>query len=227
MVKDSSTLNKAYEIKKFLTKEEVFEYSYSLLNNLKYTKEKPIVIVPGGTSPRDFFKLLLTKNYDWTQIEFLLSDERLVDINSSKSNFRQINDLFLNKLDHDRRPNLFPKMDKLKTIDKKEILFYMNKRYENLPTISIAFLGIGDDGHTASIFGDDKFDKKKTPFFLTKRLVEKFSRISISTNYLCSAKKIVFFLIGKKKKRLLEMIGKNEIDIPVNEIINNAKLKQI
>ena len=73
--------------------------------------------------------------------------------------------------------------------------------------------------------GKQKFDNKKTPFFLTKRLVEKFSRISISTNFLCSAKKIVFFLIGKKKKRLLKMIGKNEIDIPVNEIIKNAKGK--
>ena len=88
-----------------------------------------------------------------------------------------------------------------------------------------AFLGIGVDGHIASIFKEDMFNLNSAPFFLTKRKEEKFSRISISKDYLCSAKKIVFFLIGEKKQKLLRMIGKNEIDLPVNEIIKNAKGK--
>ena len=225
MIQDPSNLNCIFELKKFQTTKELFEYSYSLFDNLIYSKDQSIVIMPGGTSPRDFFKLLLTKNFDWTQIEFVLSDERLVNVNNSKSNFRQINELFLNKLSLNKRPRLFPEMNKFKTLHKNKILSCLNKKYGKLPPISIAFLGIGVDGHIASIFKEDMFNLNSAPFFLTKRKEEKFSRLSISKNYLCSAKKIVFFLIGEKKQKLLRMIGKNKIDLPVNEIIKNAKGK--
>ena len=182
-------------------------------------------MVPGGTSPRDFFKLLLTKNFDWTQIEMVLSDERLVNINHPKSNFRQVKRLLLDKLPPNERPQLFPELNKFRKLDNKEVLSNMNKRFKKLPQISIAFLGIGEDGHTASIFKEDMLNKDDAPFFITKRESENFSRISISKNYLCLARKIVFFLIGEKKKKLLEMIGNNDIDTPVNEIIKNAKGK--
>ena len=128
MIQDPSNQNSFFKLKKFRTKRELFEYSYTLLDKVSYLKNLPIIVVPGGTSPRDFFKLLLTKNFDWTQIEMVLSDERLVNINHPKSNFRQVKRLLLDKLPPNERPQLFPELNKFRKLDNKEVLSNMNKR---------------------------------------------------------------------------------------------------
>ncbi len=71
----------------------------------------------------------------------------------------------------------------------------MNKK------INLAFLGVGDDGHIASLFkNNNKIYIDSEPFILSKNKFEKYYRLSFSFNYLKKIKNIVFVLIGNKKK---------------------------
>ena len=90
-----------------------------------------------------------------------------------------------------------------------------------------AFLGIGDDGHTASLFpGLIADNNHSTPFILANRKHDPYQRISISLKILSRIPLLVFLVTGKEKKYILKRIIDNSNNInllPVQHIIRNAQ----
>ena len=98
--------------------------------------------------------------------------------------------------------------------DYKILLKRMSTILKTLPPVNAAFLGIGDDGHTASIFPDrNNIIIERYPFLITKNPNEVFCRISLSASYIEKIPLLIFIVSGKKKRNIM------------NDIVNNNSQK--
>ena len=171
----------------------------------KYLKNNDSIFISGGKSLDFFLKYLLKLSIK----KIYLTDERLTKI-ENKSNYHSLKKK-INK-------NIIPYYEYFK----KNSLSQLVKKIPNKPDIIV--MGIGNDGHIASIFPQKKNINLKKKLIITKINSESFSRLSISMNYILKSK-VIFLIISNKKK--LDLIFSKKNDLPVNYLIKkfNGVLK--
>ena len=88
-----------------------------------------------------------------------------------------------------------------------------------------AFIGVGNDGHIASIFRDSKILKKKSDLiYLIKKKNENFNRITLSINYISNISNIFLIVYGKKKRNIINILKKKiNTKLVVNDLIRKSK----
>lgn len=191
------------------------------INNSK----KLNLILTGGSSPIRFYKKLFKqKKVKWDKVNFFLKDERLVKINSKKSNFKHINFILKkNKLLKKLKP-----LDKNST-DTKNTTFVVDALKKNK---TICFLGLGYDGHFASIFTKSKkyrnlIDLRRKPnFIITEKIGDPFlKRITMNLSMLNKSSKFYIILDNVKKINLFKDIltSKDTSKYSILNLINLAK----
>jgi 6-phosphogluconolactonase len=105
------------------------------------SKQRATLVVPGGTTPAPFLALLAEEDLHWPAVTVLLSDERLVEATSERSNTRLLHRTLLRGAAAGATL-----VDYLGTPDRA-----LAAVEEALP-VDVAVLGMGADGHTASLF---------------------------------------------------------------------------
>jgi 6-phosphogluconolactonase len=115
------------------------------------------LLLSGGSTPRGAYELLATRSrdrIDWTRIHLFWGDERFVPHGDPRSNYRMAREAFL-----DRVPcppaNVHPIPTGLPSADAAALRYDDTLRahfHGDCPVFDVALLGLGDDGHTASIF---------------------------------------------------------------------------
>ena len=178
---------------------------------------KSKIILPGGSSPLGIFKEISIKNYNWNNITILPSDERLVSIDDERSNFRLIKTRFVDKITCRKYPILYNyNLDTIKGL---------NQSILNMELPKIAVLGVGTDGHTASIFpGFKDYKKTNRAILKVKNKWESFTRVSLDLNFIKKSQTIIFLIFGKEKAQILKKIllgDYNPFKYPVQYIFNN------
>ena len=155
-------------------------------------------VLTGGKSPLNLYKKLAKSQVDWQNIDLFWGDERYVSQKNKNSNYKLAYDNLIKKI----------------KINKNSV-FRINT---NNKVISFDYflLGMGEDGHIASIFPNSKEIKKK---FIVKPVFRKdFIRITLSLNVINNSMKIILWLNNKLKTtkyKQLKLLGK---EIPVNNL---------
>ncbi len=168
--------------------------------------ENRFYIVPGGRTPARFFEDVARLVTDWRATRFLLSDERLVDRDDPRSNQKLFVDQFMSNVSAALKPSLFPfDTQALMSDTAQNRLGEMAAQLSAWGKPELAVLGIGSDGHTASLFtGDDGALASSTqPWRYCKNLDEPFGRISLTFDALRQAKQICFLVSGADKASAL------------------------
>lgn len=170
-----------------------------------------IVALSGGNSPKRLYQLLATpefsKNIPWRNVFLFLSDERFVPQTDAESNYRMIKGNLLENISIPKK-NVFPvpvKGSAKKCAAKYEAS--IKKIFDGKePVFDWLLLGVGEDGHTASLFPGTTILKKK------KRLVKEVWveqkqtwRISFTLPLINKASQIVFLVTGKEKATIVAM----------------------
>jgi len=185
------------------------------------------IVVPGGNTPKNFFHILAHTNVDWKKICLILSDERMVSANHQASNYGMIKETLLNKLPEKNKPMVIPDMDYFIEENSEKFLdetnFLLN---EKLP-IKHAFLGLGSDGHTASLFQGNKMDSTDDdPFFYAIKSGEPYQRMTLSMKFLQSIPLITFIISGNSKRSPLKAILESDVTetkSPAQQLLDTAK----
>ena len=187
---------------------------YNNLNNLSQecanqiistvkNKKKITLVLPGGKSPKQLIKNLHKRNLP-SNIKLILSDERL----TSKKN----------KQNSEMLKNNFPSYNKknfISIFDKKRISNFAIYNKALPKVIDICVLGIGEDGHVASLFEKEIQHSVSSRLVIVKKKEEDYFRLSLSLDYISSSKKIIL-LINNKKKLNIVLKKKSKI---LNKII--------
>ncbi len=169
-------------------------------------KNRCFLGLSGGSTPQPMYEGLATSKWiDWTKVSIFLVDERYVPITHQASNQRMVRESLLAKIKVSEKQLLFP--DTSLPIDE------CVQQYESaLATLlqrgvpDIVTLGLGEDGHTASLFPpltDDALGSRLVIHTETERFAVR-NRISLTLPILEQSTGRIFFLAGHKKKMLWE-----------------------
>ena len=193
------------------------------IDKKKKSKSRLSFVLTGGSSPVNLYKKLAKSNIDWSNIDLFWGDERFVSNKSKNSNFKLANDLFIKKVKI-KKQNLFYINTKRKDINQSS-LEYQNKIKNYFKNKKIKFdiclLGMGNDGHVASIFPNTNILKKK--FIVSPVNRRDFKRITIGLEIINNSKKIILWLSKKSKTSTFKKLQLKGKKIPVNNL-NKKKL---
>ena len=198
-------------IKIFNTPEQVSNELSSYIIS-KYILRGKNIAISGGSTPIMLFKEISKKLTKKEKIEsnFYWIDERCVLPNSKESNFKTANDYLFNKINIDKK-NIYRIIGENNPDDEQkrytELLENNLKSINKLPSIDLSILGIGNDGHTASIF---PYQMKKfidfNTCFIGTHPISKQKRISLSQNIINNSSEIIFHVTGKNKSDVVDEI---------------------
>jgi len=195
---------------KIYCSENLEEVSISAFNFFAKNNQKsdnPFYIIPGGRTPKPLFNLLSKNISDWSNTWFILSDERIVN-DVQQSNEYMVMREFISKINSDEKPNLI-RYDKNGSLSKTE-------RILESKSPGLTILGIGTDGHTASLFpGNLDIMNEKKICLEVKNIWESYNRISLSFGYLMKSNQIAFIATGESKAEVIKECLKGRYD-PIN-----------
>jgi 6-phosphogluconolactonase len=185
---------------------------------LSSVQERFNILLSGGNTPNELFKRI-TKKYaesiDWERIHFWWGDERCVSPENENSNFKQANDFLLSQIPipaeniHRIKGENNPEEEAVRYAD--EIKKNLNFRGDN-PVFDLVLLGLGEDGHTASIFPDEPelFEDDRV-CAVTMHPLTGQQRITITGRILNNANRVFFLVTGANKaQRISEIMNDDE-----------------
>jgi 6-phosphogluconolactonase len=182
------------------------------------TKKRFAVAISGGSTPRKLYTLLGSEAYrhqvDWPRVHFFWADERCVPKEDEASNFRTAFDALLSKIAlsdkniHRMKGEEAP--DKAARDYEEEIRRFFGE--SERPRFDLIMLGMGEDGHTASLFPGSKSLEETVRLAIPVYLEEpKKSRITLTLPVLNDADQILFLVTGPSKAAVLsEILGGGE-----------------
>ncbi|WP_336733706.1 6-phosphogluconolactonase [Chryseobacterium sp. VD8] len=171
-----------------------------------------VVALSGGSSPKAIFKLLASGEYadkiEWGKVFFFWVDERWVSLNDEKSNAKMTFDTLLNHVSINKN-HIFP-MYKDGVSAEEFALEYENQIRNVLGNdgrFDFILLGMGDDGHTASLFPGEKvlWEKEKWVDAYYLKPQEMF-RITLTAPVINNAENILIVTFGENKKHTLNEV---------------------
>jgi 6-phosphogluconolactonase len=170
-------------------------------------KHRLNIMLSGGSTPALLFRKLAeiaSTGVDWTYVHLYLGDERCVPHDHPESNFGLTKSLLLDKVPIPAQ-NIHPlylQGDLLVELERNE------KELAVVPSFDLVLLGLGDDGHTASIFPDNMglFDSASYCASAVHP-VSGQGRLTVTPKFLLEkAKSIVFMVTGANKAGIISEI---------------------
>jgi len=182
------------------------------------------IALSGGNSPLPIYNRLSTYNLDWKRIKFFLVDERCVDANSSENNFKNIQTVFLSKIPSECFAIVHEGKSFIEDAKNYEKLIREHVKLESqFPKFDLIILGMGLDGHTASLFPNTKaLDEKDKFIVLNEVSFLNTKRITMTYPLLQNAKKLILICQGKEKKEVILNAFKKEL--PISRLLSKIDL---
>lgn len=183
--------------------------------------------VSGGKSPIKLFEKLSHQQLPWERVTITLVDERFLPVNHPDSNENLVRQhLLINNAEVAHFIGLYSDQD---------VLFSVNNANLHIKKIDVAILGMGEDGHTASIFPccDElkmAVDTQLTPerYIITNPKTANYQRIGLSLAGILEIKHIFIAINGDKKLPIIEEAAKApNLLYPISFVLANRQDSQI
>lgn len=178
--------------------------------------DKFVVALSGGSSPKAIFQLLATKEYaekvEWSKVYFFWVDERWVSLDDDKSNAKMTFETLLNQVPVNQNHIFLMYKDGVEPEKfAKEYEQQIRNVLGNEGIFDFVLLGMGDDGHTASLFpGEEILNEKEKWVDAYYLKPQEMYRITLTEPILNKAENILVVAFGESKKHAL------------NEVLNGA-----
>ncbi|NGX32767.1 MAG: 6-phosphogluconolactonase [Candidatus Anoxychlamydiales bacterium] len=170
---------------------------------------KAYIALSGGSTPLSFYQnLSKQKHLDWDKIHIFFVDERMVSNLDEKSNIYQIEKHLIKPLNL-KKENIHYISKDIDILDaiKEYELDIKSFLHDEKPSFDLILLGIGEDGHTASLFPNADVLKEKEKFIvLASKDEEDFDRVSFSYPLINLAKNVMFLALGENKANIIKKI---------------------
>jgi 6-phosphogluconolactonase len=186
------------------------EYTAKVLAQAASARRVARIAVSGGNTPRRTFQLLASQEHPfraqmpWDQLEFYFVDERSVPPDHSDSNYKMAKEALLDHvpLPAERVFRIKGELPPEVAAAQYESAIRNQMRLEGaeLPVFDLLTLGMGDDGHTASLFPHTEALHELLRVCVANRVPQKDTwRITLTSPVLNRARNVVFLIAGADK----------------------------
>jgi 6-phosphogluconolactonase len=178
----------------------------------EFVKAAPLVLaLAGGITPRAFYERLASIQYPWSDVDVLFTDERCVPSDHPDSNVGMVDRALLSKLDPPARVHRMPG----EACDPAAYEVVLRRAFGAL-RIDLAVLGLGADGHTASLFPGDPVLEERVRWVAGVTRPD-HPRITLTLPVLSSTALAVFLVAGEEKREAVARLMAGE-DIPATRV---------
>ncbi|MEO8649491.1 MAG: 6-phosphogluconolactonase [Acidobacteriota bacterium] len=223
------------EIEVYPTKQSLIDRAAELFvtigNSALSSRGRFAVSLSGGSTPEPLYRLLADRHrgdLDWSRTYFCLGDERFVPPDSPNSNFRMINAALFEPLSIPEE-NIFRWKTELGDpdligVDYEETLHEVFSSafdsVSDVPSFDLILLGLGPDGHTASIFPDSAaVDEESRNAVANWVGTMNAYRFTLTFNPINAAGNILFLVAGPDKAQVVNKLFKGETaEIPASKV---------
>jgi 6-phosphogluconolactonase len=218
-----------YDIKILQTLNELSKQIAEILKNeVNLVKDNFNLVLSGGNTPKHILKYLsdhYQTKIEWNKINFFWGDERCVPPNDSESNYKMAYESLLSKLSIPEK-NIFRIKGEENPVDEanrySELIKKIIPQKDQLPQFDLIMLGLGEDGHTASIFQNQKGLLNSDKIYTTAvHPLSGQTRITLTGRVINNALTVLFIAAGKNKKKIVDEIinqKENYKDYPASSV---------
>ena len=168
------------------------------------------LVLSGGSTPADTYRALVdTDPLDWSRVHISWGDERCVPPDHASSNYRMAREALL---DHIAIPteNIY-RMVCEKNPEAGALLYEdeLRKRFphQSWPTFDLVLLGLGEDGHTASLFpGTDVLDEQERWVAPVLPTQSDNWRLTLTLPAINAASQVIFLVSGESKSLMVRKL---------------------
>ncbi|MFN3596308.1 MAG: 6-phosphogluconolactonase [Rubricoccaceae bacterium] len=180
----------------------------------------------GGSTPGPAYEALARADLDWTRVHLFWGDERAVPPEHAESNFRLAREALLDRLPDAARPAVH-------RIEGERGAAEAAARYDALlgahfggpPAFDVLHLGMGDDGHTASLFPGDAALDQATRWCVPAEAPEGTAiraRVTLTLPALAHARLTLFALTGARKREAFARVRRGDDSLPATRVARQA-----
>lgn len=193
-------------------------------------KGQASLVVSGGSTPLPLFKALSARSIDWSKVTITLADERWVDASDAASNEKMVREVLLQ--DKAAAATFIP----LKTAhdNAEDAVEQLTAAFNEvgLP-FDVVILGMGEDGHTASLFPcsaqiEAGLDVNSPAMLIaTQPTTAPHQRMSFTLRALVSSANVFLHLTGQKKRDVLEhaLAHSTDLEKPIKAVCDKASVE--
>lgn len=199
--------------------ENLAEYFIRTVNAALEATNECNVVLSGGSSPKRLYELLASEPYrsaiDWDRLFFFFGDERCVPFNDPANNGQMVKKALFDPLQiPDSR--IFYMPTELKPEDAaRRYSKRIKTHFKDKPIcFDLILLGLGDDGHTASLFPNTPvLQEQKALVAAVYNEKEQSARISLTAALINEAYSIAFLVYGENKADAVKHVVQGEADV--------------
>lgn len=176
-----------------------------------------VVALSGGSTPLSLFELLASPPFaskiDWRHVHICWGDERSVPPDDARSNYRMACDALLDHVPipeahiHRMRGEDVPERAAAAYEAELRALFDGSEAYDEFPSLDLILLGLGTDGHTASLFPSGSALREQSRWVVAD-YVESVSmwRITLTLPLINASRYVLFLVAGAEKADVVQRI---------------------
>ena len=174
----------------------------------------------GGGTPRPVYEALVNEAIDWENLEITFSDERCVPPDHDDSNYKMAADALLSKVSV-KENNIIRIKGELDPVESSlQCEDELRKRScGSIYVHDLLLLGMGEDGHTASLFPGTKALDESERWVIDNYIPDKeVNRVTFSYPLINASRKILVLATGEKKKKLVNDMIDGDESFPISKI---------
>jgi 6-phosphogluconolactonase len=183
------------------------------------------IALSGGNTPLPVLDLLHKMKLSWDRFNFFMVDERCVANDDPLSNFGNIQKVFFSKIVSAKFPMVQDGISYNQSIAiyKDEIIKHIPINANGFPEFDLILLGMGDDGHTASLFPKTKALLETKELVVLNEVPQlQTKRITITYPLLLNSKEIIVIVKGESKEKIIkELYSGASNDYPMLKLANS------
>lgn len=198
--------------------------SRAALNRVKerlaQTQGRFRIALAGGGTPRDLYSLMADQPLDWERFDFWWGDERFVPHDHQDSNYRMAREALLDHLElAEDQVHPWPHLDSPEASADEYQALLAQTFPDDGPTFDLVLLGMGDDGHTASLFPETEALGETGRLAVANYVQAHDSwRLTLTYRALERAAEVVFLVAGKSKAAALDKVI-NQGKLPSSRVL--------
>lgn len=171
-----------------------------------------LVSLSGGSTPMKLYAKLASEKLDWSRVHFFWGDERCVPVDDPGNTYGVMREIFFNKIG---TTNIHRVESELEPASAAQAYAHTLSGFADapfdFPRFDLALLGMGDDGHTASLFpGSPVYIETSTVAVTAHYQDRPANRVSLTPKVFNQARQIWFLVTGADKAETLRNVIKGE-----------------